>query len=195
MKTTLGTILWLLLCATGTLAQSPVPAASGRTLNVSLGYSYFSLGPPPADRFGLNGADASFTLKILRRFGVKMDVGYGHTTNVLARGSSSEVLTYVGGPIFYPAIRRHYGVYVEGLVGGALVRSTLVPVGGPTQTAWGNHVSWAFGSGLELPLSSAFAMRFGGDYFHTSFFNTSLANHAQNDFRATASIVYRFGMR
>ena len=193
MKQILIAVAGVMISTLTAQAQSPVPAGSGRNFNVSFGYSYFSLGPPPANRFGLNGADASFTLELLRRFGVKVDVGYGHTSNVLAHGSHSDVLSYVGGPVFYPRIRKHYAAYVEGLIGGAFVRSTLIPTGGPAQIAWVNHLSWGYGSGVEFLTSSPLALRLGADYMHTTFYNGSLTYRGQNDLRATASIVFYFG--
>jgi hypothetical protein len=47
-------------------------------------------------------------MDILPRFGVKADLGYVRAANVLLRGSHSEVLTYLAGPVFYPQVRRHF---------------------------------------------------------------------------------------
>jgi hypothetical protein len=38
-----------------------------------------------------------------------------------------------------------------------------------------------------------FAVRFGADYMHTSFYNSEVTITGQNNVRAVASLVYTFG--
>ena len=180
-RTFIGLLL-ALFCAARAAGQSPLPAGSGRLFDASIGYEFVSLGSPSSSRRNLNGADASFTMVMLPQFGVKADVGYA--TVKFSGGLRRDLFTYLGGPVFYPTISRHYATYVQGLVGGA-------KVSGPE--GYVNRFSLAFGGGAEIPLFSSFAMRVGADYLHTTFFNNSFALRGQNNLRVTVSVVYIFG--
>lgn len=185
-----------MLCGTHALAQSPVPTATGRVIDVSLGYSYMNRGGSISNRIGLNGADASFTMGLYSRLSLRADLGYTRAANVLGSGRHSDVLSYLAGPVLYPSIHRHFIIYLHGLVGGARVTGPIfLNGGGFLKGAWTNQFAWAAGGGTEYWVSESLAIRSGVDYLRTAYFDGSLAIRGQNNIRATASVVYFFGKR
>jgi len=176
-------------------AQSPIPAGTGRLFEASVGYSYVSAAALPSSRTGLSGVDTSVTVSIPARLGLRADLGYVRGTNVLGHGHNAAVLSYLGGPVFYPTSNRHLLTYVHGLIGAARVSGPVAFNGGGIWPGWANKLSWAFGAGVEYWVSDSMAFRTGADYLHTAFFDSSLALRGQNNFRTTGSFVYFFGRR
>ena len=120
MKALFITLFCFVLCATNASAQSPVATATGRTIDVSLGYSYVSRGDSHSNRVRLKGEDASFTFGA-SRLAIRADLGYARTANTLGTPSHSGVLSYLAGPVFYPMVQRKLDTYVHALFGGARV--------------------------------------------------------------------------
>jgi hypothetical protein len=60
-------------------------------------------------------------------------------------------------------------------------------------TGYANEFAWAGGGGFEVRTSQDTAVRVGGDYLHTSYFDANAALHGQGNIRATASFVYFLG--
>jgi len=197
MRTIFTTLFCFMLCATHASAQSPVAAATGRTLDVSLGYSYMSRGDTHSNRVGLNGADASFTIgPSSRRLALRADLGYVRAANVLGSARHSDVFSYLAGPVLYPTTHRHFDTYIHALVGGARVTGPiLLNGGGFLSGAWVNKLGWAVGGGVEYWVSDSLAIRTGVDYLRTSYFDASLAIRGQNNIRTTITVVYFFGKR
>src|SRR5229473_1123792 len=197
MRTIFTTLFCFMLCATHASAQSPVAAATGRTLDLSLGYSYMSRGDTHSNRVGLNGADASFTIgPSSRRLALRADLGYVRAANVLGSARHSDVFSYLAGPVLYPTTHRYVDTYIHALVGGARVTGPiLLNGGGYLAGAWMTNYAWAVGGGAEYWVSDSMAIRFGADYLRTSYFDASLATRGQSNLRATSSVVYFFGRR
>jgi hypothetical protein len=195
MRTIFPALFCFMLCAAQTSAQSPVAAATGRTIDASLGYSYVSRGESHSNRVGLHGADASFAIGS-SRLAIKVDFGYARAANVLGTGRHSDVLSYLAGPVFHPTIHRHVDTYIHALVGGARV-SGPVPLngGGILLGGWATGFAWAVGGGMECWVSDSMAIRTGAEYMRTSYFGPSLAIRGQNNIRTTATVVYFFGRR
>jgi opacity protein-like surface antigen len=195
MRTIFATLFCFVLCPAHASAQSPIAAARGRTIDVSLGYSYVSRGESYSNRLGLTGADASFTLGA-SRLAIKGDLGYARASNVFGTGRHSDVLSYLAGPVFHPTRHRYVDTYIHALVGGARVTGPiLLNGGGYLAGAWMTNYAWAVGGGAEYWLSDSMAIRFGADYLQTSYFDASLATRGQSNLRATSSVVYFFGRR
>jgi len=173
-------------------AQSPVAAGTGPSVNVSLGSSYVSMGMTSSSRVDLNGLDASAEADFLARIGVKIDVGYARAWNVFGSGQHSDVLNYLGGPVFHFSRRKGFTAYVEGLVGGARVTGPVPLTGGGFGGGYANKLAWSAGLGAEYRFSGALAFRVGGDYLHTVYFSSPQTLQGQTDFRAVGSIVYYF---
>src|SRR5258706_9982906 len=117
MKTVFATLFCLVLCPVHASAQSPIAAARGRTIDVSLGYSYVSR-DSHSNRLGLTGVDAGFPLGA-SRLAIKADLGYARASNVFGTGRHSDVLSYLAGPVFHPTRHRYVDTYIHTLVGGA----------------------------------------------------------------------------
>src|SRR5260370_31300219 len=84
-----------------------------------------SRGASPSGRIGMNGVGASITGALSPRHGVTVDLNYVRASNVFGTGRHSDVLSYLGGPVFDPTRRRALVTYVHGLLGGAKVSGRL----------------------------------------------------------------------
>jgi len=186
-------VVFLGLTPASASAQVPVPAAAGRSVNVSVGYSYVDLAMTPSNRVSLNGIDASLTGDILSRFGLAIDTGYARASNVFVSGHHSDLLSYLGGPVFYPSRSKRLTTFVRGLAGGARETGPVPINGGGFASGYANKFAWAFGAGAEWKVHSSIGIRVGGDYLHAAYFAGSPAVRGQGNIRATGSFVYYFG--
>src|SRR5262249_11560014 len=94
------------------LAQSgfrgSAPAAgSGPSFDVSVGPSYMAMFASNAGTASLYGADAAGVMDFTRHWGATVDAGYVRTSDVFGLGHGSFVLTFLGGPVFYPIESRN----------------------------------------------------------------------------------------
>ena len=213
MRTVFTTLFCFILCATHASAQSlvaaaagetpvaaarvqnPVAATRGKTIDASLGYSYVSHGESNSNRVGLKGADASFTLGT-SRLGIRVDLGYARAANAQGTGHRSDVLSYLAGPVFYPARYRNFDTYIHALVGGARVTGPVPRNGGGFLLGgWVTGYAWAVGGGVDYWILHSMAIRTGVDYMRTAYFDSSLAVRSHNNIRTTAAVVYYFGRR
>jgi opacity protein-like surface antigen len=174
------------------IAKAPVFVGRGVTVRASVGYAYTSLSMPSSYRVNLSGIDAAATADLSSRFGVSADSTYVSASNVLDTGQHADVLSYVAGPVFYPARSARLTIYVHGLVGGARVTGVVPESGGVYERGYANKLSWVLGAGVEYQVSPSFALRTGGDYQRTYFFNSNLAIQGQNGLRVVCSAVYVF---
>jgi opacity protein-like surface antigen len=188
------TLICFVLSASHLSAQLPMPAARGRTLDTSLGYSYLSRSDSYSNRVGLSGADASLTIAAYPRLAVRVDLGYARASNIGGSARHSDVLSYLAGPVFYPIAHGHVMTYVHGLAGAARVTGPILRnSGGYVDGAWVNKFAWAVGGGVEYWVSDSVAVRAGTDYLRTSYFESSSVIAGQNNVRTTIALVYFFG--
>jgi opacity protein-like surface antigen len=194
MRAILTTLCCFMLCGARASAQSPVPAATGRVMDVTLGYSYISHRDSLSNRVGLNGADASFTMGTFPRLAIRADLGYARAANVLNSGRHSDVFSYMAGLVFYPTSHGRFTTYLQGLAGGARVTGPVFLSGGGSPGAgFANEFAWAVGAGVDCRLSDSIAIRTSVDYLNTAYFDPSLVIRRQNNIRTTASVVYYLG--
>jgi hypothetical protein len=180
------------LMAQARLQTDVAPAATGPSFEASLGYVYFSMAMP-SQRVGLSGLDANGLVKFHSRWGVTVDSIYARTGNVLGTGHSANVLSFLAGPVFYPAVFRKSEIFVQALAGASRVESA-VPVNGTYYlNGWVARPSYAFGGGLEHSLFGPIGVRVQGDYQRTTFGGSASAIRGQNNVRLTTSLLYRFG--
>jgi hypothetical protein len=109
-------------------AQLPLAHATGKTIDLGLGYSYVRQGQNISGPVSLIGGDANVTIGY-SRFELKVDVGYAWSAPLGGTGRRSAVLSYLAGPVFHPMIHRNFDTYVQVLAGAARV-SGPVPLGG-----------------------------------------------------------------
>jgi opacity protein-like surface antigen len=195
MRTILKLIFCSMVCSTQAFAQSPRVSARATAINASVGYSRLSLAIPLSDRVSLNGVEATMTADFFPHLGVKAELSYVRASNVANTGHHSDVLTYLAGPVFYPARYRNVGTYFQWLAGAARVTGATPAVGGGFFSGYVNKFSWAFGGGAEYQLSKSVALRVGVEALHIAYFNPSGAIQGQYDLRTTSSVVYVFGGR
>ena len=195
MRTIFATLFCFLLCAANAAAQSTIVAGKAKSVDVSLGYSYVSHPGSSSNRLGLNGVDASATIGLFPCFAIKADLGYARTANALGTPSHSGVLSYLAGPVFYPMVQRKLDTYVHALFGGARVSGPVPVNGGILIGGYATGFAWAVGGGVDYRVTDSIALRTGLDYMRTAYFGPTLAMQGQNNFRATAAVVYLFGTR
>jgi|HubBroStandDraft_6_1064221.scaffolds.fasta_scaffold139856_2 opacity protein-like surface antigen len=182
-----------LFSVTQVRAQNPIFAGHGPVIEAGLGYSYANVGVPSLDRVSMHGVDGSVNADFSRRFGVKLDVGYVRGFDVFGTNHHADILSYMAGPVFYPIRKKRFSVYTEALFGGARETGVNFTSSGQTITGFTNKFAWQAGGGVEYRISRMFAVRFGADYMHTSFYNSEVTITGQNNVRAVASLVYTFG--
>jgi len=192
-----GVILLTLLVSTAVAQnhyQGPTPVtAYTPTFNVSGGYSFLSSQIPSAGRANLYGVEASARADFLPHWGVMLDAGYVRASNVLNTGHPSYTMTFMGGPVFYPIPHGRTRPFLHALAGAGLVDSA-VPVNGTTYVhGYVERPAYAFGGGIEHYFLGPFGVRFTGDYLRTAYADANAKVSAQNNLRATGSLVFRMG--
>ena len=186
-----------LLCAAlfplSVVAQAPLTMGTGPSIEAHAGFEYLQQPIPTSSRIPMYGLDSGATVGVSRRFGVRLDVGYVRASNVLSSGHHSDILSYLGGPVYYPFTTSRMGTYVHFLAGGARVTGVVPSDQGHFITGYANEFAWAGGGGLEIRMTPDTAVRVGGDYLHTQYFDPSSALHGLGNLRAVVSFVYVLG--
>jgi hypothetical protein len=167
-------------------------AATAPTFEASVGYTYLSMATP-GQRIGLGGIDGNALVRFEPRWAVTLDSTYASTGNVLGTGHSGDFLSFLAGPVYYPAILAKAGIFVHVLAGVARVDSAVPVQGTYYLGGWVTRPSYAVGGGVEHSLFGPFAIRAQGDYQRTTFVDSTGATQGQNNLRLTTGIVYRFG--
>jgi len=174
-------------------AQAPLTTGSGPSIQTHAGFAYLEQPAPTSSRIPMYGIDTGATVEVSRRFGVRLDLGYARASNVLSSGHHSDILSYLGGPVFYPLTTRRMQTYVQFLAGGARVTGVTPYNQSQFLTGYANEFAWAGGCGLEVRTSRDTAVRLGADYLHTSYFDPTAALQGQGNLRAVISFVYFLG--
>ena len=186
-----------LLCAAlfplSVAAQAPLTMGTGPSIEAHAGFAYLAQPIPTSSRIPMYGLDSGATVGVSRRFGVRLDLGYVRASNVLSSGHHSDILSYLGGPVYYPFTTSRMETYVHFLAGGARITGVVPSDQGHFLTGYANEFAWAGGGGFEIHTSPDTAVRVGGDYLHTSYFDPSAALHGQGNLRAVVSFVYVLG--
>jgi hypothetical protein len=168
------------------------PAATGPAFNFSVGYSYLAMPIPAAASTHLNGLDLSSGIDVNRHFGAKLDSSYVRTGNILGTKHIGYLLSFLGGPVFYPFAHGDTRTFVEALGGVGMVDGA-VPISATSYFhGWQARFSYALGGGIERPIFGPFAVRAGADFLRTSFYNGAGVIQPQNNFRMTVGFVYQF---
>ncbi|MFZ0283876.1 MAG: hypothetical protein WAL32_01480 [Terriglobales bacterium] len=191
---------FVFVIATSALAQSrlvsaPSPAVAGPAYNLSAGYSYLTMPIASDGRANLNGVDFAGSIALSPRWGATLDSNYLRTSNVLSTPHQGYVLSFLSGPVFSLIQRGNTRVFLRGLAGAGLVDGA-VPVSETSYFhGWLFRPAYAFGGGLERPVSAQLALRLNGDYVRTTFYDAAGTTQAQNSLRLTVSFVFRLKER
>jgi hypothetical protein len=189
--------LWLLPVALGLAsqvhAQGPVVAGVAPVIEGGIGYSYDQSNVPSEGNMAMKGIVVSASGDLNARFGAKLEVGYSRSPDAFQTGRVADVLTYMGGPVFYAVRRSKFDIHAEVLAGGARVTGVNFENDGTLIRGFVNHFAWAGGVGLQYRMTEAFSLRPEVEYLRTSFFNSNVAIQGQTNLRPSMSLVYTFG--
>jgi opacity protein-like surface antigen len=189
-----------LLCASPLLGQAVYrganPAAKGPEFDVSAGYSYAGVNFSGKPTVNMQGADLGAAIDFTSRWGATLDSSYVRAGRDPRTGHTSDVVSFLAGPVFVPAQNQNTRVLVRALAGVSVVDGSvpdsLVPVGQLYYRGWLTRFSWAVGTGIEHNISGPFAVRVNVDYLRTRYVSSSLTVQPQNNIRVTGSLVFRF---
>jgi hypothetical protein len=191
--------LWLLLVTLGLAsqvrAQGPVMAGVAPVLEWGIGYWYMKSDVPSQGNMPMNGVLLSGSGDLNVHFGAKLEVGYSRSFDAFQTGRSADILTYMGGPVFYPVRRGKFDIHAQVLLGGARETGVNFESDGTLVRGYVNHLAWAGGAGFQYRISPALSLRPEVEYLRTSFFNSNVAIQGQPNLRASLSLIYTFGLR
>lgn len=189
----LGCFLCCLFAVLPVKAQVPLAAGTSTAFDTSLGFEYTRMAVPGSGRTGMAGPKGTFTVTPFRRWGVRADVAYQRSDNLLGTGDYNDAFTYMAGPVFYAIRTRRTNVYGQALIGGARVAGVNNSQSADYLNGYVNHLAWSFGGGVQYNFTRDLALRLQGEYLHTSFYNT--AEIVQGSYSPSGSLVlvYQFG--
>jgi len=195
MKTVCTSLLLYLFFTPMSHAQVPVAAGYAPSFKASAGYSYVNLGVPGRPRLNLQGGEGGLTVDFNSRFGIELDGSYTRASNVYSSRHVVDLLTYMGGPVFYLRRGKRLDFYVHGLLGAARETGVNYDSSGRLLLGFVTQFAWAAGGGAEYQLDRHLSLRFGGDYLNTKTFTPQLTLKRESNLRAFAGFTYRFGGR
>jgi len=192
--------LWLLLLvmlgpASQGRAQGPVIAGVAPVFEGGIGYSYTQSTVPSQGTLAMKGMLVSASGDLNSHFGLKLQVGYARSFDAFQTGRTADILTYLGGPVFYAVRRQKFDIHVQVLAGGARETGVNFENDGTLVRGYVNHLAWAGGVGFQYRISTAFSLRPEVEYLRTSFFNSNVAIQGQTNLQPSLSFVYTFGRR
>jgi opacity protein-like surface antigen len=191
--------LWLLLVTLGLASQvrAQVPAIAGvaPVLEGGIGYLYTKSNVPSQGNMAMNGILVSGSGDLNVHFAAKLEVGYSRSFDAFQTGRSADILTYMGGPVFYPVRRQKFSIHAQVLLGGARETGVNFESDGTLVRGFVNHFAWAGGAGFQYRISEALALQPEVEYLRTSFFNSNVAVQGQPNLRTSLSLIYTFGRR
>jgi len=197
MRAVLALSLLMLALSPAALAQSPLFAGMAPVYEGGVGYSYMGTSIPSSSgsSLGMNGILLSGNADFSRNFGLKLEAGYSRAFDAFNTGHSADMLTYMGGPVFYPLRHRRLAVFAQALFGGARETGVNVDKNGTLLLGFVNRFAWSGGLGFQYRLTPALSVRAQAEYLRTTFFNSNVELQGQNNIRTSLSLVYTFGSR
>lgn len=191
--------LWLLLVTLGLAsqvrAQGPVFGGVAPVFEGGIGYSYMKSDVPSQGNMSMKGILVSGSGDLNANFAVKLEAGYWRSFDAFQTGRSADILTYMGGPVFYPVRRSKFDIHAQVLLGGARETGVNFESNGTLVRGFVNHFAWAGGAGFQYRISDALSLRPEIEYLRTSFFNSNVAIQGQTNLRPSLSLIYTFGRR
>jgi opacity protein-like surface antigen len=197
MKTMLK--LWLLLGALGLAsqvrAQGPVISGLAPVVEGGVGYSYMQAAVPSQGNMTMSGVLVSASGDINSHFGVKLQSEYSRTYDAFQTGRKADILTYMGGPVFYAIRRPKFDVHLQVLLGGARETGVNFKSDGTLVRGYVNHLAWAGAVGFQYRVTETLSLRPEVEYLRTSFFNSNVAVQGQTNLQTSLGLIYTFGRR
>jgi hypothetical protein len=188
--------IWgIFVAAPRAAAQGPLVTATGPEIEAHGGFEYIGQQVPGSSRLPMYGANSGLTVGLTRRFGLRLDLGYARANNVFDSGHHSDILSYMAGPVFFPARTARFAPYFEALFGGARVTGATPDGQGGFVRGYANQFAWAGGGGVEVRTAREFSVRIGADYMRTKYFDPNFGLAGQGNIRAVVSFAYYLGGR
>ena len=191
--------IWLLLVTLGLAsqarAQGTVIAGVAPVFEGGIGFSYTKSSVPSQGNLAMKGILVSASGDLNSHFGAKLEVGYSRSFDAFQTGRAADILTYMGGPVFYPVRRRKFDFHAQVLVGGARETGVNFESDGTLVRGYVNHLAWEGGAGFQFRMSEALSLRSEVEYLRTSYFNSNVAIQGQTNLRTTLNLIYTFGRR
>ena len=196
MILTLSVLLLMLAIGSVARAQGPVFAGTAPVFEGGVGYSYLGTSiPSNGSSLGMNGVLLSGNADFGWHLGLKVEAGYNRAFDAFNTGHSADMLTYMGGPVFYPIRNRKYNVFAQALFGGARETGVNVANNGELVMGYTNRFAWSAGLGVQYRITPALSLRAGAEYLRTTFYNTNIVLQGQSNIRSSLSVIYTFGSR
>jgi peptidoglycan-associated lipoprotein len=173
----------------------PVAENSGAHPELALTYTYIRGNAPPAGCgcFSLNGGSGSLVWPLgMGRFALVGSVTDTTAQNLLDSGQALNLSLYAAGVRYKPFHRGPWQPFGEALLGVAHASGALVKGQYSVITNANAALATQVGGGVDLRLSSHFALRLAEvNYLLTTFNNAT--NDRQNNLGLSAGLVFRFG--
>jgi outer membrane immunogenic protein len=179
----------------GTAVAAVAQASHGG--DVALTYHWVHTNRPPdggCGCFGLNGGGISGSWSIASRWAAVAEISAEDGSNVLSQGQSLTLTSYMAGARYYIPQPWRRGAHTPQPFGQLLLGAAQA--GGGVAGAGDDSYAFAtrMGGGLDVPLSSVFAIRVVQvDYYLTTFANS--VNDRQNNLLVGAGISFRWPRR
>lgn len=197
MRTTVK--IWLLLAILGLVsqarAQGPVIAGVAPVVEWGIGSTYMKSSVPSQGNMAMTGILLSGSADLNAHFGANVEVGYSRSFDAFQTGRKADILTYMGGPVFYPVRRPNFSIHVQALAGGARETGVNFESDGTLVRGYVNHFAWAGGLGFQYRITPAFSLRPEVEYLRTSYFDSTVTIQRQTNLRTSLSFMYTFGRR
>jgi hypothetical protein len=192
--------IWLLLVLLGLASRGraqvgPAVAVFAPVVEGGIGYSYMKSNVPSEGNLGMKGIMVSGSGDLNAHFGAKVEVGYSRSFDAFQTGRRADLLTYMGGLVFYPVRRRKFTIYAQALAGGARETGVNFKSDGTLVRGFVNHPAYSGGVGFQYRISPTLSLRPQVEYLRTAFFNSNVAIQGQTNLRASLNLVYTFGQR
>ncbi len=187
-------LMLLALGLVGSVAAVAQESASTPLAEVGINYSYITTMPGSgASSFGSQGGSGTFVYNINKVLGVVADLG-GYYNGGSANFTPT-TFSYLFGPRLSLRKSARFTPYVQALVGGARVSTSLVDVNTGNSIAQ-NGLAAAFGGGLDVRITDHLAVKpFQVEYLMTQTPNIWSTNNTLNNIRYSAGVVFRFGTK
>lgn len=197
MKTMLKLCLLLVTLglASQAQAQGPIIAGVAPVIEGGVGYSYMQANVPSQGNMAMTGVLMSASADLNSHIGVKLEVGYTRNYDAFQTGRKADLLTYMGGPVFYPIRRPKFDFHLQVMVGGARETGVNFESDGTLIRGYVNHFAWAGSGGFQYRVTETLSVRPEVEYLRTSYFNSNVAVQSQTNLQTSLSLIYTFGRR
>jgi len=159
-------------------------------VEVGLGDAYFHANAPPSGCgcFSLNGGVGRIAINATHGISFVVDLTGVHASQVNGTAQHITIFDYLVGPRYSYRSRSRYTPYVQGLLGGSTEDTNTVNLQNTSAFAVSGGV------GVNTLLSRRWAWNIiEVDYVYSRLPNG--VNSYQSDFRASSSLLFRFGPR